>query len=153
MPVPIPGLKVGSDTQKVKFLTIFGRPKTGFFDEISAEFRNFPKFPLATNHAVLHDTLQTSRNQTSRTNQTRNRPDGRNACWKRNIRTRYETMPNQLLRKTVHCRCRPPVGLRFRWGIPRIPWGDPLGGSPGGIPWGDWGDHHRFWVDSGWILG
>ncbi len=31
MPVPIPGLKVGSDNQKVKFLTIFGRPKTGIF--------------------------------------------------------------------------------------------------------------------------
>ena len=31
MPVPIPGLKVGSDSQKVKFLTIFGRPKTGIF--------------------------------------------------------------------------------------------------------------------------
>ena len=31
MPVPIPGLKVWSDNQKVKFLTIFGRPKTGIF--------------------------------------------------------------------------------------------------------------------------
>ena len=31
MPVPIPGLKVGSDIEKVKFLTIFGRPKTGIF--------------------------------------------------------------------------------------------------------------------------
>ena len=30
MPVPIPGSKVGSDNQKVKFLTIFGRPKTCF---------------------------------------------------------------------------------------------------------------------------
>ena len=28
MPVPIPGLKIKSDNQKVKFLTIFGRPKT-----------------------------------------------------------------------------------------------------------------------------
>ena len=31
MPVPIPGSKVGSDSLKVKFLMIFGRPKTGFF--------------------------------------------------------------------------------------------------------------------------
>ena len=31
MPVPIPGSKVRSDNQKVKFLTIFGRPKTGIF--------------------------------------------------------------------------------------------------------------------------
>ena len=52
MPVPFPVSKVGSDKQKVEFLTIFGRPKTRFFDQISAEFRNFPKFPLATNHAV-----------------------------------------------------------------------------------------------------
>ena len=29
MPVPNPRSKVGSDNQKVKFLTIFGRPKTG----------------------------------------------------------------------------------------------------------------------------
>ena len=35
MPVPIPGSKVGSDTQKVKFLTIFGRPETRFFCQIS----------------------------------------------------------------------------------------------------------------------
>ena len=53
MPVPFPVSKVGSDKQKVEFLTIFGRPKTRFSDQISAEFRNFPKFPLATNHAVL----------------------------------------------------------------------------------------------------
>ena len=32
MPMPIPGLKVGSDNQKVKFLTIFGRPKTAIFE-------------------------------------------------------------------------------------------------------------------------
>ena len=31
MPVPIPGLKVKSDNQKVQFLTIFGQPKTNFF--------------------------------------------------------------------------------------------------------------------------
>ena len=31
MPVPIPGPEVGHDSQKVKFLTIFGRPKTGIF--------------------------------------------------------------------------------------------------------------------------
>ena len=49
MPVPIPGSKVGSDNQKVKFLTISGRPKTGFFDQISG----VPgRAPLATNHAV-----------------------------------------------------------------------------------------------------
>ena len=47
MPVPIPGSKVGSDNQKVKFLTIFGRPKTRFFDQISG----VPgRAPLATNH-------------------------------------------------------------------------------------------------------
>ena len=50
MPVPIPGSKVGSDNQIVKFLTIFGRPKTSFFDKISG----VPgQAPLATNHAVL----------------------------------------------------------------------------------------------------
>ena len=49
MPVPIPGSNVGSDTQKVKFLTIFGRPKTGIFDKISG----VPgRAPLATNHAT-----------------------------------------------------------------------------------------------------
>jgi hypothetical protein len=31
MPVPIPGLKVDSDNQKVKFLMVFGLPKTTFF--------------------------------------------------------------------------------------------------------------------------
>ena len=31
MPVPIPGPKVRSDSQKVKFLMIFGRPKTCIF--------------------------------------------------------------------------------------------------------------------------
>ena len=51
MPVPIPGPKVGSDSQKVKFLPIFGRPKTGFFDQISGVRGTFPQFPLATNHA------------------------------------------------------------------------------------------------------
>ena len=35
MPVPIPGPEVGSDSQKVKFLMIFGRPKTGLFGQIS----------------------------------------------------------------------------------------------------------------------
>ena len=49
MPVPILGSKVRSDTLKVKFLTIFGRPKTGFFHG----FRGVPgRAPLATNHAV-----------------------------------------------------------------------------------------------------
>ena len=53
MPVPIPGSKVGSDNQKIKFLTIFGRPKTRFFDQISG----VPgRAPLATNHAgILHN--------------------------------------------------------------------------------------------------
>ena len=41
MPVPIPGLKVESDIQKVKFLTIFGRPKTMFF----RRFRGVPGGP------------------------------------------------------------------------------------------------------------
>ena len=50
MPVPIPGSKVGSDIQKVKFLTISGRPKTGFF----RKFRGVPgRAPLATNHAAI----------------------------------------------------------------------------------------------------
>ena len=35
MPVPNPGPKVGSDSLKVKFLMIFGRPKTRFFGQIS----------------------------------------------------------------------------------------------------------------------
>ena len=41
MPVPIPGSKDGSDKQKVKFFTIFGRPKTGFFQR----FRGVPGGP------------------------------------------------------------------------------------------------------------
>jgi hypothetical protein len=50
MPVPIPGSKVGSDSQKVKFLTISGRPKTGIF----RRFRGVPgRAPLATNHSVF----------------------------------------------------------------------------------------------------
>ena len=57
MPVPIPGLKVGSDSQKVKFLTIFGRPKTGIF----REFRGVPgRAPLATRRLTGH---QVHRNQ------------------------------------------------------------------------------------------
>ena len=43
MPVPIPGSKVGSDSHKVKFLTIFGRPKTGIF----RGFRGVPGDPKA----------------------------------------------------------------------------------------------------------
>ena len=50
MPVPIPGSKVGSDNQKVKFLSIFGRPKTRSFDKISGVLG---RAPLATNHAAL----------------------------------------------------------------------------------------------------
>ena len=53
MPVLIPGSKVWSDIKKVKFLTIFDRPKTGFFDQISGVPGPFPQFPLATNHAAL----------------------------------------------------------------------------------------------------
>ena len=53
MPVPIPGPEVGSDSLKVKFLMIFGRPKTGFFDQISGPPGTFPQFPLATNHAEI----------------------------------------------------------------------------------------------------
>ena len=50
MPVPNPGSKVGSDSQKVEFLTISGRPKTGIFGQISG----VPgRAPLATNHAVI----------------------------------------------------------------------------------------------------
>ena len=41
MPVPILGSKVMSDNQKVKFLTIFGRPKTGIF----RRFRGVPGGP------------------------------------------------------------------------------------------------------------
>ena len=42
MPVPIPGLEVWSNGQKVKFLTICGRPKTPFFEEISGVPRRAP---------------------------------------------------------------------------------------------------------------
>ena len=57
MPVPIPGSKVGSDSQKVKFLMIFGRPKTRFFEEILG----VPgRAPLATNHAALTRALVAS---------------------------------------------------------------------------------------------
>ena len=49
MPVPIPGLKVWSDKQQVKFLTIFGRPKTGIF----RGFRGVPSGP----NSVDMDTL------------------------------------------------------------------------------------------------
>jgi hypothetical protein len=47
MPVPIQGLKVRSDNQKVKFLMILGRPKTGIFHG----FRGVRGLaPLPTNH-------------------------------------------------------------------------------------------------------
>jgi hypothetical protein len=49
MPVPIPGLKVGSDNKKFKFLTIFGRPKTGIF----GEFRSVPGGPKALDMDTL----------------------------------------------------------------------------------------------------
>ena len=49
MPVPIPGSKVGSDTQKDKFLAIFGRPKTGIF----RRFRGVPGGPKALDMDTL----------------------------------------------------------------------------------------------------
>ena len=49
MPVPISGLKVGSDTEKVKFVTIFGRPKTGVF----RRFRSVPGGPKALDMDTL----------------------------------------------------------------------------------------------------
>ncbi len=49
MPVPILGPKVGSDSQEVQFLMIFGRPKTGFFGRLPGPGGTFPQFPLATN--------------------------------------------------------------------------------------------------------
>ena len=49
MPVPIPGLKVGSDNQKVKFLRIFVRPKTGIF----RRFRGVPGGPKALDMDTL----------------------------------------------------------------------------------------------------
>ena len=42
MPVPIPGPEVGSDSLKVKFLTIFGRPKTRIFREFRGVSRPGP---------------------------------------------------------------------------------------------------------------
>ena len=53
MPVPIPGPKVGSDNQKVKFLTIFGRPKAWIF----GRFRGVPGGPKA----LYMDTLAASK--------------------------------------------------------------------------------------------
>jgi hypothetical protein len=48
MPVPILGLKVGTDNQNVKVFTIFGRPTAGIF----LRFRGvLGRAPLATNHA------------------------------------------------------------------------------------------------------
>ena len=49
MPLPIPGLKVESDNQKVKFLTIFGRPKTKIF----RRFRGVPGGPKALDMDTL----------------------------------------------------------------------------------------------------
>ena len=51
MPVPIPGPEVGSDSLKVEFLVIFGRPKIGFFGTFPGPRGTFPQFRLATNHA------------------------------------------------------------------------------------------------------
>ena len=51
MPVPIPGPEVGSDSLKIKFLMLFGRPETGFFGRFPGPRGTFPQFPLATNHA------------------------------------------------------------------------------------------------------
>ena len=47
MPVPIPGPEVGSDSQKVKFLMISGRPKTGFLDQISGVPGYIPPIPAS----------------------------------------------------------------------------------------------------------
>ena len=47
MPVPIPGPEVESDRQKVKFLLIFGRPKTGFFGQISGAPGYIPPIPAS----------------------------------------------------------------------------------------------------------
>ena len=47
MPVPILGPEVGSDSQKVKFLMMFGRPKTGFFDQISGALGYIPPIPAS----------------------------------------------------------------------------------------------------------
>ena len=47
MPVPIPGPEVGSDSLKVKFLMIFGRPKTGFFGQISGAPGYIPPIPAS----------------------------------------------------------------------------------------------------------
>ena len=47
MPVPIPGPEVGSDSLKFKFLMIFGRPKTGFFDQISGAPGYIPPIPAS----------------------------------------------------------------------------------------------------------
>ena len=47
MPVPIPGPEDGSDSLKVKILTIFGRPKTGFFDKISGAPGYIPPIPAS----------------------------------------------------------------------------------------------------------
>ena len=47
MPVPIPGSKVGSDSLKVKFLMIFGRPKIGFFGQISGAPGYIPPTPAS----------------------------------------------------------------------------------------------------------
>ena len=47
MPVPIPGPEVGSDSLKVKFLMIFGRPKTGFLEQISGAPGYIPPIPAS----------------------------------------------------------------------------------------------------------
>ena len=49
MPVPIPGLTFESDSQKVKLLTIFGRPKSGIF----RGFRGVPGGPKALDMDTL----------------------------------------------------------------------------------------------------
>ena len=51
MPVPILGPEVGSDSLKVEFLMICGRPKIVFFGRFPGPRGTFPQFPLATNHA------------------------------------------------------------------------------------------------------
>ena len=55
MPVPIPGPEVGSDSLKVEFLMIFGRPKTGFFGQISGAPGYIPPIPASYQpRSLLH---------------------------------------------------------------------------------------------------
>ena len=57
MPVPIPGPEVGSDSLKVKFLMIFGRPKIGFFGWISGALGYIPPIPASYQPRSLGDAV------------------------------------------------------------------------------------------------